>query len=85
VNIPAFFSSLRHVRPVQSNAPEAKELFAVCRLDAAQCCEQLENVVSGYATGVILLARRGVRCHAPSLWLSSAKRLPAQEVASQPV
>ena len=47
MNTPAFFSSLRHARRVQSNAPEAKELFAVCRLDAAQCCGQLGSSPDG--------------------------------------
>jgi Mg2+-importing ATPase len=47
MNVPLFFSSLRSSRPADSGTPEAQELFALCRLSAAQCCERLASSHGG--------------------------------------
>jgi P-type Mg2+ transporter len=47
MNVPILFSSMRQPHPSAASSSEAEELFAVCRLDAAQCCERLKSSLDG--------------------------------------
>jgi P-type Mg2+ transporter len=47
MNVPVFSSSRRHTDPSAASSSEAEELFAVCRLGAAQCWERLGSGQDG--------------------------------------
>jgi P-type Mg2+ transporter len=87
MNVPVFFSSLRHARTTDSSAPEAEELATVSRLGATPCIQRLGSSPDGLSAdeaaerlkryGLNLITRERKPTIAQELWSRAKNPLNA--------
>ena len=77
MNIPVFFSPMRQVHPSAASFSDAEELFALCRLEATQCCQRVASRLDGLSADE---AATRLKRYGPNLVTRERKPTIAEEL-----